>query len=251
MILHPRSAAPELLRFYRDFMEQAPEELCGGVALITAPPEDFVPEAARGKPACGVIVAYLGNPEEGEEAFRPLLEWGEPALKMVQPMPYVAVQQMIDAGNPWGIGEYFKVDYLEELPDEAIDAAVEKATEIGSPFTQVIVFPMGGAMSRVDNESMALEIPDAKWGYFCLAMWMDPGAAERERTWAREFMDTMRPWAVDKAPPNFISPDDAATRLRTSYGDEKFARLVELKDKYDPENVFALNQNIPPSLKPA
>jgi FAD/FMN-containing dehydrogenase len=251
MIMHPRSAAPELLRFYRDFMEEAPEDVCGGLALMTAPPEDFVPEEARGKPACGLIVLYLGDPKDGEEALRPLLEWGDPALKMVQPMPYVAVQQMIDAGNPWGIGEYFKVDYLKEFSDEAIDAAIDKAAESNSPFTQLIFFRLGGAMERVDRASMALEIPEAGWGYFCLAMWMDPAAAERERGWARAFMETMRPWAVDKAPPNFISPDDPTTRLRASYGEEKFARLVELKAKYDPENVFALNQNIPPSLTPA
>ena len=251
MILHPRSAAPELLRFYRDFMDKAPEDVGGGLALITAPPEDFIPEEARGKPACGVIVVYLGDPEEGEEALRPLLAWGEPVLKMVQPMPYVAIQQLIDAGNPWGINEYFKVDYLAELPDEAIDTAIKKAEEVGSPFTQLIFFRLGGAMDRIDRASMALEIPDARWGYFCLAMWWDPEQTERERTWAREFMETMRPWTVDKAPPNFISPDDAATRLRTSYGEEKFARLIALKDEYDPENVFALNQNIPPSLKPA
>ena len=251
MVMHPRAAAPELLRFYRDFMAGAPDEACGGLALLTAPPEDFLPEQARGKPATGLIVLYVGDPAEGEEVLRPLVEWGDPWLKMVQPMPYVAVQQMIDAGNPWGISEYFKIDYLPELPDEAIDAAVAKAADAGSPFTQVIFAPLGGALSRTDRSAMALEIPDVKWFYFCLAMWWDPAEAERETGWARSFMETMRPWAVDKAPPNFISDDEAAARLRASYGDEKFERLVALKDKYDPDNVFALNQNIPPSLAPA
>jgi FAD/FMN-containing dehydrogenase len=94
---------------------------------------------------------------------------------------------------------------------------------------------------------MALNLPDAKWLYFCLAMWWDPEQGEQEKAWARAFMDTMRPWATEKAPPNFISADDPAERLRASYGEEKFERLVALKDKYDPNNVFALNQNIPPS----
>lgn len=98
---------------------------------------------------------------------------------------------------------------------------------------------------------MALEIPDAEWLYFCLAMWWDPGEADRETAWARSFMETMRPWAVDKAPPNFISHDEGAARLRASYGDEKFERLVALKDRYDPDNVFSLNQNIPLSMPPA
>jgi len=251
MIMHPRAAAGELLRFYRDFMESAPDEVGGGVALLTGPPEDFVPEEARGKPVAGLIVAYFGDPEEAEEVLRPLTEWGDPLLRLVQPMPYVAFQQLIDAGNPWGVNEYFKVDYLEELPDEAIDTAIEKATEIGSPVTQLIFGSLGGAYARLDRSTMALSIPDAKWFYFCLAMWFDPQQTETETNWAREFMQTMRPWAVNQAPSNFISPDDPADRMRASYGDEKFARLVALKDEYDPDNVFALNPNIPPSIPPA
>lgn len=247
MILHPREAAPELLRFYRDFMAEAPDEVGGGLALLTAPPEDFVPEQARGKPATGLILLYVGDPAEGEEVLQPLVGWGEPLVRMVQPMPYVAVQQMLDAGNPWGIGEYFKVDYLRELPDEAIEAAVGKAAEIGSPFTQLIFAPLGGALARADRGAMALELPACPWLYFCLAMWWDPAEADRETAWARSLMETLRPWAVDKAPPNFVSQDEGKKRLRASYGEEKFERLVALKDKYDPGNVFALNQNIPPS----
>ena len=247
MIMHPRSAASDLLRHYRDFMADAPDEACGGIALLTAPPEEFVPEEARGKPAAGLIVVYVGDPQEGEEVMRPLVEWGEPLVKMVQPMPYVAVQQMIDGGNPWGISEYFKIDYLRELPDDAIDAVLEHASEIASPFTQVIIAPLGGALARTDSSSMALDTPKVPWFYFYLAMWWEPADAEREVAGARAFMETMRPWAVDKAPPNFISEDEGAARLRASYGDEKFERLVALKDRYDPDNVFALNQNIPPS----
>lgn len=248
MILHPREAAPDLMRFYRDFVEGAPDEVCGGVALITAPPEDFVPEHARGKPACAIVLLYVGDPAAGEDAMRPLVEWGDPLVRMVQPMPYVAIQQMLDDGNPWGISEYFKVDYLPDLPDEAIDAAVAKASEVASPFTQLIFTPLGAAVARYDRGQMALEIPEAKWAYFCLAMWWDPALAEHESHWARELVETLRPWAAGRAVPNFISADDPAGRLRASYGEEKFARLVALKDEYDPDNVFALNQNIPPSI---
>jgi FAD/FMN-containing dehydrogenase len=251
MVMHPRSAARELLRFYRDFMEQAPDEAGGGLAFLTAPPEEFVPEEARGKPATGLILVYVGDPQQGEECFRPLIEWGEPLVKMVQPMPYLAVQQLIDPGNPWGISEYFKVDYLQELPDDAIDAAVDKAAEASSAFTQLIFAPLGGAVARADRSSMALNLPEAKWLYFCLAMWWDQSLAEAETAWARSVMETMRPWSAGKAPPNFINADEGAERLRASYGEEKFERLVALKEKYDPDNVFALNQNIPPSMTPA
>jgi FAD/FMN-containing dehydrogenase len=250
MILHPRATAKELVRFYRDFMEQAPDEVGGGVALITAPPEEFVPEEARGKPACGVVVIYVGDPDHGEDAFRPLLEWGEPWVKLVQPMPYVAVQQLIDAANPWGINEYAKIDYQRELPDETIDAIVDTADDATSPFTQVILCPLGGAVSRMDRSAMALALPDTKWMYFCLAKSWDPTENDELRAWARAFMGTMRRWSVDQAPANFIEPDEGAARLRASYGEEKFRRLVALKDKYDPENVFSLNPNIPPSRTP-
>ena len=247
MVLHPRAAAPGLLRFYRDFMDAAPDELCGGVSLMTAPPEEFLPEEARGKPAVGLIVLYAGDPVEGGEAFRPLVEWGEPWLRAVQPMPYVAVQQMLDPAHPWGIGDYSKSDYLPDLTDEAIDALVDKMAEARSPFTGVHFCQIGGAVARVDRDTMALEPPQARWFYMCEAMWMDPADAEAEARWARSLMQTLRPWTTGKSMPNFISADDGQTRLRASYGDQKFARLVALKDIYDPDNVFALNQNIPPS----
>ncbi len=247
MIMHPRSAAPELMRFYRDFMEDAPEDIGGGMALLTAPPEEFVPEEARGQPGIGLILAYFGDPADGEEALRPLIEWGEPWVKHVEPLPYVAVQQFLEGGNPWGIGEYFKVDYLTDLPDDAIDAAIAKAEEISSPFTNLVFGRLGGAHSRTDRSSMALESPDTKWFYFCLAMWMDFSLAEQETAWARSLMETLSPWGTGRSVPNFIMGDEG-DRLRASYGDEKFERLVALKDKYDPDNVFALNQNIPPSI---
>jgi FAD/FMN-containing dehydrogenase len=247
MILHPRSAAPELARFYRDFMERAPDEVGGGLAFNTAPPEEFVPEEARGKQAVGIIVLYVGDPQEGEEVLRPLVEFGDPILRMVQPMPYVAVQSMIDGGNPWGICEYFKVDYLTELPDEAIDTVIDEAAGVVSPFTTIILARLGGATDRTDTDAMALNAPKTKWFYFHLAMWMDPSMADGERDGARAFMKALGPWAAGKAPLNFIMSDEGEQRLRASFGDEKFERLQALKDKYDPDNVFSLNANIPPS----
>lgn len=251
MILHPRADAPRLLRSYRDFMAQAPDEVGGGFSLLTAPPEQFVPEEARGQPAAGLLMVYVGDPREGERVLTPLVEWGEPWLKMVQPMPYTAVQQMVDPGHPWGISEYAKADYLAELPDEAIDAMVDKVAQVRSPFTAVHLCPLGGAFARADRSTMALEAPNVAWYYMCEALWMDPAQAEHETGWARALMQTMRPWTVGKALPNFISKDEGHDRLRASYGDEKFEQLVALKDKFDPHNVFSLNQNVPPSMTPS
>jgi FAD/FMN-containing dehydrogenase len=190
---------------------------------------------------------YVGDHDEGHKAFQPLLEWGDPLLTMVQPMPYVAVQQMIDGGFPWGILDYAKSDYLPGLPDEAIDELVTRAAEAKSPFSQVILCPLGGAVARMDQNTMALTIPDAKWMYFCEAVSWDLAEQNREIEWARAFMAAMRPWSVGKAPPNFLEPDEGRQRLQASFGEQKFTRLVALKDKYDPDNVFSLNTNIPPS----
>jgi FAD/FMN-containing dehydrogenase len=249
MLLHPRAVAPELIRHYRDFMQQAPDAVGGGLALVTAPPADFVAEPFRGQPACGVIVFYVGNAEEGEQAFQPLLDWGEPWLAMVQPMPYAALQQLLDPGYPWGILDYSKADYLTALPDDAVDELVRRAAESQSPWSAVILCPLGGQVSRMDRDSMALNIPDTPWMYFCEATSFDAAEQDLEIAWARNFMAAMRPWTVYKAPPNFLEPDEGAARLHLSYGEDKYRKLVALKDSYDPDNVFALNGNIPPSTK--
>lgn len=190
---------------------------------------------------------YAGDPHQGEKALRPLVEWGEPWVRQVQPMPYAALQAMTDAGHPWGISEYSKIDYLHELPDEAIEAMVGHAAAARSPFTKVYLCPLGGAVSHIDRSGMALAIPEARWMYFCLAEWWDSALRAAEIAWARAFMNTMRPWSADQAPANFIEPDEGTDRMRRSYGEEKFDRLVALKDKYDRDNVFSLNPNIQPS----
>jgi FAD/FMN-containing dehydrogenase len=248
MLLYPRAQARELVRTYRDFIAKAPDQVCGGLALITAPPEEFVPEALRGQPAVGIVYCYVGSPEEGEEALRPLREAAPPALDMVQPLPYAALQQMLDAGNPHGIREYFKIDWLRELPDEAVDLIVEQAENLPAPFGQVILAPMGGAVSRTDNSALALEIPDLPWAYFCLTMWMDPAEDDRNRAWTRGFSEAMRRFGIGtSAMPNFIETDEGAAKLRATYGEDNYARLVELKRRWDPDNIFRLNQNIVPN----
>ena len=247
MLVYPRERAGEVLRFYRDFMEQAPDEVGGGAALITAPPEEFVPEAMRGQPAMGIVFLYVGPVEEGEEAVRPLREATDPVVDLIGPMPYVALQQMLDGGNPRGVREYFKVDWVNALPDDAIDEIVEQAERLPAPFGQLILAPQGGAMSRTNGSDMALNAPDAPWAYFCLSMWMDPAEDDQNRSWARGFAEAMKPYEVGTPYPNFIAADETAARLRSSYGPEKYERLLALKRKWDPDNLFRLNQNIDPA----
>jgi FAD/FMN-containing dehydrogenase len=246
MLLYPRERAREVLRLYRDFIAQAPDEVLGGAALMTAPPEPFVPADVQGKPAIAIVFLYVGSIEDGQEAARPLREQTNPVIDLIQPMPYVAVQQMLDAGNPYGIHEYFKIDWLRELTDEAIDTALEQAERMPAPFAQLILAPMGGAVAR-GNGDMALTTPEAGWAYFALTMWMDPSEDEDNKAWTRGFAEAMRHFGLGTAAfPNFISADEGLDRLRVTYGPEKFDRLTELKRKWDPENVFRMNQNIAP-----
>jgi FAD/FMN-containing dehydrogenase len=247
MLLYPRAQARELIANYRDFIAAAPEQVGGGLALLTAPPEEFVPEDIRGKPAVGIVYCHVGSPEEGMAAAEPLRSFGSPIVDMIQPMPYAVVQQMLDAGSPRGVREYFKVDTLSELSDAAIDTVVSQAEGLPAPFGQLILGPLGGALARTDRESMALSIDEGEWIYFCLSMWMDPSQDEANTAWTRGFHEAMRAFTVGTAMPNFIEPDEGLARLRASYGEEKFSRLQALKRRWDPDNLFRLNQNIEPA----
>jgi hypothetical protein len=149
--------------------------------------------------------------------LRPLVDWGDPWVKQVQPMPYTLVQQLLDEGSPRGASEYFKVDALRDLPDDVVDAFVDHAEKITSPLIQLVLCPMGGAMSRLDWETMALNPPDAPWLYFCLPIWWGIDGRDRHVAWARAFMDLMRPWSAGGATvPNFLAADDSRGRLRAS-----------------------------------
>lgn len=244
MLAWPRAAARDVLRLYRTFMEAAPDEVGGAFAFLTAPPEPFVPLEAQGQPAVGIIVAYFGDPANGPEAYRPLLEFGPPVVAMVDQMPYVALQQLIDAGNQPGHHNYWKAEFLEELSDAAIDVLVEHGERITSPHTQLLVLPGGGAYARVDEDATALGNRTSKWNFHALAVWEDPTESGTHMAWARDFVTAMQPHSTSGAYPNFSS-DTGTERARWSYG-SRYERLAAVKNAWDPDNVFRVNQNIEP-----
>lgn len=245
MLLYPAAMAGQVLRFWRDFMLGAPDEVGSGLAFITAPPEEFVPEPARGQPAVGIVLCYAGDIEAGNEVLRPLVEFGPPAANLVQPMPYVAVQRLLDPGNPKGLQNYWTADFLAELPDEAVDVLVEHATQPVSPLTQIIVLPGGGAIARVDEDATAFGQRSAPWNIHFLSMWPDPTQDETNIAYTRTLVAAMQPWATGRAYLNFIG-DEGLGRVEAAFGPERYARLRALKTVWDPENLFRHNQNIPP-----
>jgi FAD/FMN-containing dehydrogenase len=246
MLMYPAAMGGELLRFYREFMTSAPDEVCSGLAFVTAPPEDFVPEPVRGQPVIGVVCLYAGPIEDAEEAFRPLREFGPPGIDMTGPMPYTAVQTLLDASNPPGNQNYWTADFLAELPDEAIDTLVEHATQPVSPMTAIILIPGGGAIRRVGDEETAFGQRNAPWNIHFLSMWPDPADTDRNIAYTRAIAAAMKPWTTGALYLNFIG-DEGTQRVEAAFGPEKYQRLRELKKQWDPRNLFHHNQNIPPA----
>jgi FAD/FMN-containing dehydrogenase len=249
MLLHAREKAPELLRDWRDVMRSAPDEVGSAFAFLTAPPLEFVPEALRGRPACGIVFLYAGPAGEGEEAAQALRSLSEPDVDLVMPMPYTVVQQLLDAPNPPGRPQYWKSDNVRELTDPAIETLTEQANRVTSPFTIVILEAKGGAIARVPDEATALSGRDSEVAFYGIAQWEDPAEPDQHLAWAREFGEAMEPFGSRNAALNFVM-DEGQERVQSTYGPEKYARLVALKDEYDPGNLFRRNQNIRPSGAP-
>src|SRR5215211_1111165 len=249
LALHQIDNAKNVIQSYRDYVETAPEELATGTVILQAPPAPFIPEHLHGKPVLAILAIYIGEADEGREVMTPLKELGPPAVDMIQPMPYTAFQAIVDPFNQPGLLNYHRGMHLSGIPDEAIDTYVEYATEIArisSPTTQIILFRHGGAVSRVPEDATAAGHREAAYMVHPITCWQDPADTERHIEWVERFSEAMRPFTTGGVYLNF-EPDEGEERVRAGYGAEKYARLVELKDKWDPENLFRVNQNIKPS----
>jgi len=245
MLVFPRPRAAEVIRAYRDFMETADDDIGGAAALVCAPREEFVPAPMHGMPVLGIIICYTGEPEEGEKAIKPLLDL-QPVMNMTQPMPYLEVQKLIEAGNPPGMQQYWKADMYPELPDEAIDALVSAAAEPRSTMTAIIVQPTGGAVHRVPEDATAMGWRGAKWAVHILGEWPDANENEEQIAWVRNVAAAIKPWAQTGTYLNYLM-DEGEERVKESFG-AHYKRMQELKNKYDPMNLFRLNQNIKPTV---
>lgn len=247
MLIHPMDDTPEVLAFLRDFLVEAPDELGVIANLRFAPPLPVVPEELHGQPIVALIVCYAGGVEEGEEVVGPLREFGQPALDAIAPKPYTAHQAMLDPAFPHGRHYYWKSSELPPLTDDAIDVIVEQCSTITSPYSSIPVFTLGGAVSRVREEESAYSNRNAAHNINIVAAWA-PGDPEPDRhvEWVRGFWSAMQPHATGVYV-NFMS-DEPQERVRAAYGPEKYDRLVALKNKYDPTNLFHENQNIRPTV---
>jgi len=246
MLIHPVESAPQVIRAYRDFIESAPEELATALAFVQAPPAPFVPPEMVGTPVLGLIAFYIGDVDAGTEAAAGLRAIGPPAMDLVQPMPYTAFQAMLDESAPSGWQNYHRGEHLTEFSDAAIDAFVTAGPQRISPMTQAIVFRTGGAVSAVPAESTAASHRASAYMAHPLGCWQDPADDEINMAWVTAFSDAMRPFTTGGVYLNF-ELDQGEAVVRRGYTPQTYARLVALKDKWDPGNLFRVNQNIAPS----
>ena len=244
-IFWPMEQSGEVLRFYRDWAGEAPDDLMTIVIHRKAPPLPFVPEELHGKPVVMVIPCWVGDPDEGERVIRPLREFGTPIADVCVRRPYLAHQAMFDPSFPPHRWYYFKSCDVAELSDEIIDITVERSLQIASPLTSFPIWQMGGAVARVGDDETAFNGRTAGFTYNIGACTATAEGFEEERDWVRSFWSALEPWHQGVYV-NFLG-DEGPARIRESYGPEKYDRLQALKQRYDPDNFFRINQNIPAS----
>ena len=246
MILYRAERAREVLRFYQDHVRAAPDSLGTIVSLRKAPPAPFIPASLHGAMVVGIVSCYCGGIEEGEKALRPFRDL-RPDLYAVKPRPFVEFQAMLDPTVPPGWHYYWKSHYLAPLSDAAIDVIVERAWRFRSPRSYTLLPHMGVAVARVQEDATAFAGRDSAHAININGVWTAEDADRADDTaWVRDFFDAVMPYATGRAYINFMG-NEGQERVRAAYGEAKYARLAMVKTRWDPDNVFRMNQNIVPS----
>jgi hypothetical protein len=239
----------DVLRFYRDFAAEAPDELGSVVRLGTVPPLPVIPEHLHWRPAVSVACCYAGALEDGERPVRALRRFGTPLVDLLSPTPYAVFQGGLDDTVPHGWHYYWKATSLPELSDDVITVIADHAFDAGSPLSYAAMFHLGGSVARVPHDGTAYAGRDAAHHIVIDAVWLPDESGERaaaEAGWARRFLEALQPHRAGGVYVNFLDADDDSGRVREAYGDQVYRRLAEVKARYDPDNVFHHNKNIQP-----
>jgi hypothetical protein len=235
------------MRAYRDFLPTAPAELGTFVGLKTVPSMDPFPKEYWGRRTCAVISSYNGAAAEGEQLIARLLESVPPPIfNWMGEMPFPAMQALFDPFFPKGLQWYWKGDFVKSLPDEAIETHIAQAATAPSEFSLMHLYPIDGAVHRVPKDATAWAARDAMWSMVIAAIDADPNKADALKTWGRAYWTAIHPFNLDGAYVNFMMDDEVQGRIQATYGDN-YTRLASVKAKYDPGNLFRVNQNIPPA----
>lgn len=246
VLVYPFEMAGEVIRFHRQFTASAPEELCCYVSVRTAPSASFIPDAVRGERVVTAYLCYSGPLEDGERTIRPLREFQEPIVDLVEPRRYTAFQRYFDDVYPPGYRNYWKSQFVGKagLSDEAIETLIDNMHSVPSPYTSVVIEHLGGAISRLEPDATAYPHRDAGYSFNIFTRWADADEDDEQIAWTRDFFTAMSPHLSNGVYVNFLSDEDT-DRVQAALGDN-YDRLVELKRQYDPENLFRTNQNITP-----
>lgn len=247
IVLHPAEAAGEAIRRWRDFEATAPDESTQGALLFHFPEDPTAPSPLRGAAVVGLGGVYAGPVEEGEKVVGPLRRYGSPLVDTFEPMAYKDAQRMADFLWPPGLHNYWKSCYLTGLTDDAVDVIVDFFERVPSPRTVIVLEHNGdSAWDRVPDSDTAFGHRAWPYNLLMTSAWSDPDDTERNIAWTREFFDAIRPFAAEGAYVNYLGGDEGVDGLKAAYG-AKIERLAGLKAKFDPTNLFRVNQNITPA----
>jgi FAD/FMN-containing dehydrogenase len=237
--------AGNLLRFYRDFIKDAPEAYGCFPAFQIAPPLPFIPESRHGDTFCLAVVHWAGPLDQGEQAMQPFRDLAPVVAELVGPMPYPALNSAFDALYPKGIRAYWKGNFVTELTDAAIEAHLAHGPKVPEVSATMHLYPVNGACHRIAAEDTAFAYRDANFATVILASWSDPAVDAERIQWVRDYYDATAPHSEPGGYINFMDDDDRS-RIRDNYKGN-YDRLVAVKETYDPNNLFHINQNIAPS----
>jgi len=244
-IFFPGEQATQILRGYREYTADLPDEMTTLVNLTTAPPAPFLPAEVHGKKVVAIIGVYAGPPDEGRRIAEPLRHLGTPITDLNGPMPYTMMQSLLDGLFSPGARNYFKAGYLAGLSDEAIDTLVRFHGTSISPSSEIHIQHLGGAVARVPDSATAFGGRGAPYLMNVVARWTDPDTDDAQIAWARELYAAAEPFTTGGTYVNFLSEGD--DRVAAAYGPDKLERLARLKEVWDPTNAFRLNQNVTPA----
>jgi FAD/FMN-containing dehydrogenase len=242
--LFPLDRGAEVLRFWDEFIAQAPEDINGWFGFLTVPPVDPFPPELQLQKMAGIIWCANCDPERAQELLAPVREL-QPALDGVMEMPFPALQSAFDALYPKGQQWYWRADFVDELTDDAIAIHLEHAAQLPTPQSTMHLYPIDGAAHRVADDDTAFAYRGARYGQVIVGVDPDPANNERMIAWAKAYHDELHPHSAGGAYVNMMMHDEGPDRVRASYRDN-YDRLVEVKRRYDPSNLFRINQNIAP-----
>ncbi len=236
---------PEVMKAYRKFILEAPDDVSGFFAFLTVPPVPLFPENLHGKKMCAIIWCSTAAPEEFEKVSRPMRSVGKPALDHVGPMPFPALQSLFDPLYPPGLQWYWRADFLKELSDEAIAKHLEHASRLPTGHSTTHIYPINGAAQRVGKSDTAFSYRDANWALVIVGVDPDPANKEKITKWCKDYFDAVHPYSAGGAYVNFMM-EEGQERIKAAFRDN-YDRLAAIKRKYDPTNFFRVNQNIKPA----